>query len=45
MTDGLHPNTTGYGIMANEWFAALQTVAPENPVIVTPMLYLLLLSD
>lgn len=43
MTDGLHPNTTGYGIMADEWFAALQTVAP--PVIIAPMLYLLLLSD
>ena len=43
MIDGLHPNESGYSIIADEWFAALQTVAP--PVIIAPMLYLLLLSD
>ena len=51
MGDGLHPNTTGYALMANIWFAALQRegVAPfveevPNPV-VAPMIYLLLLTD
>ena len=33
LPDGLHPNTTGYGFMADEWFIALQTVPPnEEPV-------------
>ena len=46
MTDGLHPNTTGYGIMANSWFAALQTVGPSSGTGAIPaMLFLLLLSD
>ena len=44
MTDGLHPNTTGYALMANIWFATLQEVGPMVPV-VAPMLYLLLLTD
>jgi lysophospholipase L1-like esterase len=43
MTDGLHPNTTGYSIMANSWFAALQTVPPSGAI--PAMLFLLLLSD
>lgn len=33
LPDGLHPNLTGYGFMADEWFAALQTITPnETPV-------------
>ena len=49
MTDGLHPNTTGYGVMANIWYAALQDVSPAVVVLsrpaVAPMIYLLLLAD
>jgi lysophospholipase L1-like esterase len=43
LPDGLHPNTSGYVIMAEPWFRALQ--AATEPPIVTPMLHLLLLSD
>jgi len=46
-SDGLHPNTSGYSVMAGEWFDALQLALPEPPPppVVTPMLYLLLLTD
>ena len=45
-SDGLHPNHSGYEVMAGEWFKALQRAAQgaATPV-VTPMLYLLLLTD
>lgn len=43
-SDKLHPNTTGYEVMAGEWFKALELARPKPPV-VTPMLYLLLLTD
>lgn len=42
-SDGLHPNYSGYEVMAGEWFKALQRAVPD--VVVTPMLYLLLLTD
>lgn len=33
MTDGLHPNLTGYSYLADEWYAALLTVKPnKSPV-------------
>lgn len=44
-SDGLHPDYSGYEVMAGEWFKALQRTAQEVPPVVTPMLYLLLLTD
>lgn len=29
MTDGLHPNLTGYSLVADEWYSALQTITPN----------------
>lgn len=45
-SDNLHPNHSGYSVMAGEWFKALQRAVPDPPPpIVTPILYLLLLTD
>lgn len=47
-SDGLHPNYSGYEVMAGEWFKALQLAVPEvppPPVVIAPTLYLLLLTD
>ncbi len=48
-SDGLHPNYSGYEVMAGEWFKALQRAVPvpdpELAYVPAPMLYLLLLTD
>ncbi len=40
LVDGLHPNSSGYALIADVWFEALPATT-----FITPMLYLLLLSD
>lgn len=44
-SDGLHPNYSGYEVMAGEWFKALQRAVPDLAYVPAPMLYLLLLTD
>lgn len=52
LPDGLHPNPSGYALMADVWFKALQATSeqlqlllPPPPPVIAPMLLLLLLSD